>query len=213
MKYDCVIFDLDGTLIDNSEGICSSILSLLPEFGISGTGEEELRPMLKDCTRNILKNNFSFQGDRLENAMKLHRSYMKSKGLFKVKLYSGVNDLLEFLESRGVTIALATLKNEWVANEILKNLNIRHFFSAVFGQNDAESIEKAEMIEKIKSMFKVKKAVLIGDSWIDGEAARKAGVDFGAVMYGMCFKSPGEAEVFKPVFSCENAFEIKNNLE
>ena len=59
MKYDCVIFDLDGTLIDNSAGICSSIANFLPKFGISGVSEKEIRPMFKDCTRSILKNHFN----------------------------------------------------------------------------------------------------------------------------------------------------------
>lgn len=213
MKYDCVIFDLDGTLIDNSTGICSSIVNFLPKFGVLGVSEEEVRPMFKDCTRSILKNHFKFEGEKLENAMKIHRNYMKTQGLFKVKLYDGVTELLEFLKSNGVIIALATLKNEFIANEILKNLNISHFFSAIYGQDDAESLEKAGMIEKIKSMFNPKKAILIGDSWVDGEAAKKSGVDFGAVMYGMCFKNKSEAEAFSPVFSCENVFEIKDNLK
>ena len=135
----------------------------------------------------------------LNKAINIHKEYMSQQGYKQCKLYDGIDDLLKTLKNKNIKLAIATLKQEFIANQTLKYLGIDKYFDMILGQNGSESLEKSDLLKEISKKFNTKNIVLIGDTKFDAEAALKAGIDFIAVTYGMGFRTANDAETFSPV--------------
>ncbi len=198
-QYDCITFDLDGTIIDSSEGMFNAIRHAEEALGIEPLPEDKL----KLCVGPTLKYTYGVLhelNEELTNkAINIHKEYMSQQGYKQCKLYDGIDDLLKTLKNKNIKLAIATLKQEFIANQTLKYLGIDKYFDMILGQNGSESLEKSDLLKEISKKFNTKNIVLIGDTKFDAEAALKAGIDFIAVTYGMGFRTANDAETFSPV--------------
>lgn len=115
------------------------------------------------------------------------RSYYKDEGVFRSRLYDGMETLLRTLKAAGYTLMVATLKREEQAQSLVKHLGIADFFSAVVGSDDSEQRTKRDTIEiamQLSDISSPEGVLMIGDSEFDAVGAAQAGVDFCAVTYG-----------------------------
>ncbi len=114
-QYDCIAFDLDGTLIDSAEGVLNAIRYVEKELQLTPLDENQL----KSCIGPPLKHTYGvvhqLSGEDLENAIYLHKKYMSEKGYKEAKLYNGVDEMLKSLKAHGKKLAVATLKQEAIA--------------------------------------------------------------------------------------------------
>lgn len=190
-KYDAIIFDLDGTLLDTSDGIvkcvehASSILNLpkLPmERKLSFVGP----PLLESFKRE-----FALNEPKAKKAVEVYRKRYSEEGLFEASVYDGMKELLFYLKEKGYLLAVATLKREDFAKRILEHFQLSAFFDVIVGIDNDDSLTKADTIrlalDKI-SVSNVNQVLMVGDSEYDKVGADLIGVDFCAVMYGFGFK-------------------------
>ena len=184
-----VIFDMDGTLADTSEGIFNSIrytqkMLNLPEITYAQMLSHVGPPMEESYARN-----FGLSGESLKKAVQYHKEYAMKKGYRELKVYDGIIDLLEKLRNAGIRTAVATLKAQTTAEKIAKEY-FPDLFDVVIGANQNNPMTKAEMLLKCIDKFQFSKddAVLVGDSIYDADGAAEAGIDFVAVTYGFGFQ-------------------------
>ncbi|MDQ5983867.1 MAG: Phosphoglycolate phosphatase [Eubacteriales bacterium SKADARSKE-1] len=211
-SYDCIAFDLDGTLIDSSVGILNAIRYAEDQLNIPNVPEETLNQHMGAPLKYTYGVLHGLNTEDAEMAIKYHKKYMSDKGYQEAKLYDGVKELLINLKNKNLKLAVATLKQESIAKKVLECLGIDKYFDLVLGQDKTEALTKSDLLNKVKSNSDSKRIVLIGDLKFDGEGAMKSNIDFIAVIYGMGFKTAKNASPFKPIAITDQISNIKNIL-
>lgn len=188
MMYDLIIFDLDGTLLDTSQGIFNSVRYTEKYMGLSPINDEDLRKFVGPPPKEMYKEKYGLSEEMALEAAKKHREYGKTKAIYEAKLYPDVFDTLSILKNNGIKLAVATLKLKSIADEVLRFNNLYGFFDAIVGMDENESITKTETIIMAEKIIDSSGSVLmVGDSLYDYEGAIDANVDFLGVLYGFGF--------------------------
>lgn len=202
MNYQIALFDLDGTIINSQIGITRSVQYSLKHFGIEVENPDTLVHFVGPPLHKSFENFYSFDKEKSVLAVEKYREYYREKGIFECEMYSGVHDLLQDLQQKGVKIVLATSKPEFFALQILENINIIHLFDSVYGSNlDLTRSDKAEIIKDILRFYPEyhrNDFIMIGDKEHDIIGANKNSIDSAGVLWG--FGSHAELEAHNPKF-------------
>ncbi len=184
-----VIFDMDGTLADTSEGIFNSIRYTQKMMNLPEITHEQMLLHVGPPMEESYARNFGLSGETLKKAVKYHKEYAVKKGYRELRVYKGIINLLGKLQKNGIKMAIATLKAqttvEKIAGEYFPDL-----FDLIVGTDLENPLTKAELLIKCIDKFQIPKnnAVLIGDSIYDANGAAETEIDFIAVTYGFGFK-------------------------
>ena len=173
------LFDLDGTVADNGEGILKSAQYALDAFGIHNEPEERLRRFVGPPLHESFMELYGFSREQAFAAVEKYRERYRGKGVYENQLYLGMGALLERLSQQAV-VCLATSKPEVFARTILETRQVLPCFQVVVGAElDGSRTAKEQ-------------AVMIGDRKHDILGAKKVGLESIGVQYG--FAPPGELE-------------------
>ncbi len=184
MKYQAVIFDLDGTLTESSLGVLNGVRFAFDKFNFEHPDETTLRRYLGPP---LLKSFMEFSGFTYEQAslgQEYYREYYNVTGAYENEVYPGIRLLLHTLKKMGVYLGVATHKPKETSIEVLKAFDLYRYFDAVEGPLFEEEPEpdKAELIRRANP--RNLKAVMIGDRASDALAAHENGADSIAALYG-----------------------------
>lgn len=185
-----VIFDLDGTLLDTTEGILESARFAACEMGF---GELPHETMLKFIGPPIQQSFIRYYGVSAENAQKaatIFRDYYKSKALFKAVPYPGIYDACAKLLENGVKLAVATYKREDYAVMLLEHFLFDRYCHPMHGADHFNVLKKEDIVQLCQREMGCfpEESVLVGDTEHDATGAYKANTPFMAVTYGFGFK-------------------------
>lgn len=187
-SYSTILFDLDGTLSDSSQGIINSIIYALEKYDVNDYDMPLLRKFLGPPLHESFEKFMGFDKEKSLQAVKLYREYFSSKGLFENEIYGGVSDLLQNLKENGKALIVATSKPQLFTDRIMEHFNLAKYFDFIAGSNmDTTRSKKAEVIEYALSECNIKdksKVVMIGDRAEDMIGAQTEGVDSIGVEYG-----------------------------
>lgn len=194
-KYDLLIFDLDGTLLDTSQGIFNSVRYAEESMGFNPVPDCELKKFVGPPPKEIYQKVYSISEEIALEATKRHREYAKTKAIYEAKPYPKVRDILFQLKSSGYKLAVATLKSQSIAEDVLRLNGLHDLFDVIVGMDDKESLTKCETIHLARERTGGREKVLmIGDSLFDYEGAMEAKVDFAGALYGFGFQKDQQYE-------------------
>lgn len=187
-KYSTILFGLDGTLTDSSQGIINSIIYALKKYDINDYDMTLLRKFLGPPLHESFENFMGFDKEKSLQAVKFYREYFSSKGLLENEVYGGITDLLQNLKENGKTLVVATSKPQPFTDKIMEHFDLAKYFDFIAGSNmDTTRSKKAEVIEYALSECNIKdksKVVMIGDRAEDMIGAQSVGIDSIGVEYG-----------------------------
>ncbi len=187
MRFTTAVFDVDGTLIDNSEGIFNCIRYALQKLDLPDMTDTQLRPFIGPPLFVGAKEFLLLDDERAEQFVSLYRERYKVKGYAETRLYDGVVPMLQTLRENGIQLAVATGKPLPFIEKILPLFNLQHFFTCVHGITftDHQS-DKVTFIRRSLASCNATadKALMIGDRNNDMQAAKQAGVFAAGVTYG-----------------------------
>lgn len=187
-KYDFILFDLDGTLIESAEGVRVSIAHAMETLGLPCPDLSDytkyVGPPLEDTMRGMC----TVPEELIPKSMDIYRDYYDEVGQKNNRVFDGVFDMLAALRKQGKRLALCTSKNEPVAVGVADVLGLSPYLDAVCGSTvDGSRRAKADIIpyalETLGCTDKTD-AVMIGDTHFDARGAELAKVDFIGVCYG-----------------------------
>lgn len=184
--YKVLLFDLDGTLTDSSEGITKSLAYALHEMGVD-YGERE---QLKRFIGPPLSVSFSefFSGEDIQKAVNLYRKRYSEIGWKENRVYDGVKEMLARLKENGLRIFMATSKPEIYAVRIADYFDLTRYFEFIGGATtDGTRNDKSDVIKYVLDRFgtdRAEDALMIGDRWHDVEGAAAFGIKTLGVAYG-----------------------------
>ncbi|MBI5048952.1 MAG: HAD-IA family hydrolase [Deltaproteobacteria bacterium] len=211
-KTELIIFDLDGTLIDSSEDIAWAVNKTLRSMGFKELSYEAIKKRIGWGVKMLLQNVLPEEKhDLMEEARTIFMGYYSANLLVKTKPYNGVTDVLEHFKNK--KLAVATNKPLNLTERILGELNISNYFNKVVGGDGVQNKKPApEAIEIILRELNVSPeiAVFIGDSKIDIEAGKTAGVVTIGAAYG--FRGRQELEEAGADVIIEDIKELTSHL-
>ncbi len=182
MKYQAVLFDLDGTLCDSAPGILAGVRHVLSQMGREIPGESALRRFLGPPLSISFPSVCGMNQEETEEAQRLYRVYYHQTGYLQNAVYPGIRELLCAIKAQGAFLGIATHKPLKPSLKILQAFDLLRYFDKVEGPGEGESPEKAELIRRANP--KGLKAVMIGDRATDIQGACEAGIDSIAALYG-----------------------------
>lgn len=187
-KYELIIFDLDGTLLDTSKGIFNSVRYAEREMGFKPIPDERLKEFVGPPPKAMYMQVYNVDEDIALKAAQKHREYGKTKAIYEAKVYPGIEELLCKLKEKEYKLAVATLKSQEIAEIVLDYYGLRKYFDAVIGMDAKETLTKSQTIQvAIENTESSQNALMVGDSIYDYEGALEAQVDFLGVLYGFGF--------------------------
>ena len=195
--YDYVLFDLDGTLSDTSEGVTKGVQLALREFGIE-EDRSNLRRFIGPPLQYSFTNFYNFNEEQCDRAIKIFRDYYTGGGMYENTPYEGLHELLDKIRDTGRYLAVATSKLEPAAISVLEHNGLAGHFNDICGATaDGARISKTDVLEEFFRRVgnpDKSRVVLIGDTKFDAHGAAEVGIDCVGVLYGFGTREELEAE-------------------
>jgi phosphoglycolate phosphatase len=183
-----VLFDLDGTLIDSSEGIIKSAQYALTHFGIEETDMQNLMSFIGPPLAYSFKNRYGFSEEKARKAVGVYRERYTKIGIFECSLYPGVRECIEQLKEMGYLIGMASSKPEESCRRILEHFDLIDLFDDVVGATPDGRIDtKEEVLSEVMRRWNeipTTEMCLIGDTIFDVEGANQKEIPCICVSYG-----------------------------
>ncbi|MBQ6034345.1 MAG: HAD hydrolase-like protein [Ruminococcus sp.] len=185
-NFDTLLFDLDGTLTDSTEGIVRCL-----EYALERMGFDIPEDKNKFLGPPLYRSFAEFCGmneEQVNEAVRIFRERYSTVGLFENRVYEGVPEMLKRLRDGGKRIMVATSKPEVYAVRIFDRFGLSQFFEIVGGANiNGTRNDKDEVIEYVleKAGISDRSSVLmIGDRRQDVIGAHKTGLKCMGILWG-----------------------------
>ena len=221
-----ILFDLDGTITDSSEGITKSVQHALKKLGIEENDQAMLRRFIGPPLDESFEKFYGFDKEKALKAVDYYRERYSDKGIYEYVLFDGIADMLEGLKSDGYIVALATCKPEIYVPRILEYFNVDKYFDVAVGSEleGGERRHKNQVIDEVfvrlaaagladtGNLSETKsQSIMIGDRKDDILGAKASGIDSIGVRYG--FAEEQELEIAGADYIVETVEDIRGKLK
>jgi phosphoglycolate phosphatase len=206
MKFDLILFDLDGTLIETAPEIADAVNDTLDHFGFASVTQQQVNDWIGHGTRELLIQALAFIYEQSVDEVRhsdnfsiieaeFTRHYQRRCGT-RSHLYPHVRETLQRLREAGVKLAVVTNKEDRYTQTVLDAHQLSPLFDRVIS-GDTLPVKKPNpaAIADCLQRFAVapERALFVGDSSIDVATARNAGIAVWALPYGYNMGEPIEA--------------------
>ena len=186
---DLLIFDLDGTLIDSKRDLALSVNATRAHLGMGPLDIGKISSYVGNGAPVLIRRALGEQATEplVEEALEFFLEYYREHKLDSTRLYPGVKESLERLRAAGKRLAVLTNKPVGPSRGIVDGLGVSGHFFQVYGGNSFVFKKPNPIgVEKLMAEAGVDRSrtLMVGDSGVDVETARNAGVRACGVTYG-----------------------------
>ncbi|CAN5601560.1 HAD family hydrolase [soil metagenome] len=189
LRFRTIVFDLDGTLADTAPDIAAAINHALASVARPSLSLDAVQGMVGHGGKVLMQRALAATGGVDEATMvagfSAFISYYEAHVCDLSRAYPGVTDALEMLRDQGISLAVCTNKPGHLARGLIDALGWRDRFAAIVG-GDTVATTKPDpaMLQLAIERAGGGPAAMIGDSIVDVQTARAAGVPCIAVSFG-----------------------------
>ena len=184
-----LLFDLDGTLADTAPDLMKAHNHVMNKFGYSSKSMDEIRNLVgrgaavmigRSIWGSARKELSKISDEKIKKDMtKEFIKFYENNLVVETQLLKGVENFLLWAKSNNISMGVCTNKQEHLAIELLKKINIYDFFEYIAGGNTFDFCKPdprhiTNMVEIMGG--DIRKTIMIGDSENDADAAKSAGV-------------------------------------
>lgn len=212
-KYELAIFDVDGTVLDTTEGVLAAVKHTIKVMGYEMLEDSVLSTFIGPPIQDSFAKVYGLEGQILQEIATVFRDQYSRVDLLKAIPYEGIYNVFQTLVNLGVKPAIATYKREDYALTLLKHFGFDRYTNIMHGGDHENKLKKRDIIEACiydSGVSDRNKIVMIGDTVHDALGSDLAGVDFIGVTFGFGFNTPDEVYAHKAVGAAEKATEILN---
>jgi phosphoglycolate phosphatase len=188
MKYELLVFDWDGTLMDSEARIVACVEAAVQELGLTSPGRDAIRNIIGLGLREAVRTLFPTGGDHLHiDISERYRSHFFASSEAPSELFAGTREVLDTLHRSGYLLAVATGKGRSGLDHALETTGLGGYFHATRTADETFSKPHPEMLHQILDQLGVQpsRALMIGDTEYDLQMASNARVPSLGVDYGV----------------------------
>lgn len=210
-KYELAIFDLDGTILDTTEGVLAAVVHTIGKMGYEMLDDSILSSFIGPPIQDSFAKAYKLEGPVLQEIATIFRDQYSKIDLLKAVPYEGIYEMFQTLVDWNVKPAIATYKREDYALTLLKHYGFDRYTDIMYGGDHENKLKKRDIIEKCikdSGVSDRSKIVMIGDTAHDALGAELAGVDFIGVTFGFGFRTADEVYAQGAIGCAEKAIDI-----
>ena len=201
--YQTMIFDLDGTLLDTLEDLTDAVNASLRMHGYPERTISEVRTFVGNGVRRLMM--LAHPGGEaapdFEEVLDDFKTWYADHSGDKTRPYAGILETLGALKKRGVKMAIVSNKFDAAVKQ-LNDLYFEDLIPVAIGENEAAGVRKKPAPDSVYRAMELLGAVpeqtlYIGDSEVDHETSRQAGLDLVLVSWG--FRPRKALEKYAPL--------------
>ena len=193
-----ILFDLDGTLIDTAPDLMAAHNHVMKKFGHEEKQMSDIKSLAGKGAWVMMQRSFKkeIQDEKLKKEMTKEFIDFYSKNIDKgSRPIKGVFNFLKWAKSKNISMAVCTNKQERLAVDLLKKLNMYDYFeytagSDTFEFNKPDPRHLTNVVEIIGG--DLKKTIMVGDSEVDANSAHNASIPFVLIENGYTEKKTNE---------------------
>jgi phosphoglycolate phosphatase len=201
---------LDGTLIDSAEDLAISTNATRAQFGLPPLDQSVINSYVGNGAAVLVRKALGDSTPQavLEEALAFFLRYYRAHALEHTRFYPGIKDALQKLSATGHVLSVLTNKPVRISRDILSALGVGPLFLRVYG-GDSFPAKKPDPVGVntliAEADSQATDAVLVGDSGVDVQTARNAGVRSVGVAWGF---QPEAFETFPPDLIAEDVEDL-----
>ena len=188
MRYQTAIFDMDGTILETLEDMCASVNVTMDHVGYPRRTMDEVRRFVGNGAAKLIERCMpaGAEDPKYPAALEFYRAYYDAHAQIKTGPYPGIPELLNKLSREGVRLAVVSNKPD----EAVRALTERYFpgvFPVAIGNRDGWATKPApDSVYEAMCLLGARResTVYVGDSDVDVDTARNAGLDSVIVTWG-----------------------------
>lgn len=188
MKYKVAIFDLDGTILNTLDDLTDSFNHILACENMPTRTHDEIRSFVGNGIHKLIERGVP-SGTSPHDIEKVYTEFKKYYAVHcadKTKPYDGIPELLEELKNNGIKLAVVSNKADFAVQSLCEQY-FSGLFDCVIGERSGVRCKPAPYaVNEVISALKAERSdvVYIGDSDVDIQTAKNAGIDCISVSWG-----------------------------
>lgn len=187
MKYDAILFDLDGTVTDTLQNITDAVNHTMGCFGLGEFAPETLRPNLGWGVDHLMRQLLpELSEERLGEILRCYRPYYAAHTTEKVALYPGILPMMERLRGAGLPLAIVSNKPDAAVQPLMERY-FRGLISLALGELPGLPRKpQPDMLRYAAGELGVElsRCLYVGDTEVDLQTAQNTGIDCVCVTWG-----------------------------
>lgn len=187
-QFNHIIFDLDGTLTNNTLGIQNSLKYALNKMHVDVCSDEVLHGLIGPPLQWGFKNVFKMNERDTKLAVEYFREYYGEHGWHQNEPYDGIIEMMAELDSLGKKMYVATAKFEKFALKVIEHFEMDRYIIQVKGADyNGKKAEKDGIISSVletQQLIPSEEIVMVGDTIYDIKGGNENGLSTVAVGYG-----------------------------
>ena len=207
MRYDTILFDLDGTLLYTLEDLTDSINYMLAKYHFPTHSIDDVRRFVGNGLRMLVVRALPMGEDyeHFNEFFKEFVDYYNTHNLIKTKPYDGIMETTKELSDMGIKMAIVTNKGQTASESLLEDF-FKPNINIVIG-DDGKHERKPDpapvnMALNALGVTDKSRVLYVGDSEVDAATGENAGLDYVLCTYG--FRDMDVLSKFKPVAFIDN---------
>lgn len=208
-RFELIIFDWDGTLVDSIDWIVSSLSEAARTCNLNVPEEEAVKNIIGLSLQESLNILFpALEEKAREQLTSCYSEVFFSKTISAKDLFEGVEEMLAQFKQEGYLLAVATGKGRSGLDKAMKGTGIGRFFDITRCADETISKPHPLMVNEIIEEMSVSrgKAVIIGDSVHDMAMAENAGIASIAVLCGA--NNNAQLKQYNPLFTLQQTTQL-----
>ncbi|WP_144394313.1 HAD family hydrolase [Pleionea sediminis] len=186
-QFKTIIFDWDGTLMDSAGRIVSAMQTSAQQVGIPVPSEEAVRHIIGLSLDAVFEQLFPDTDPAIKPELfEAYRFQYVEGDPTPSPLFTGAEEVLQFLKTKGICLAVATGKGRQGLHRVMTESALTHYFDDSICADEAESKPHPDMIHRLleRNSWEKQSVLMIGDTTHDLQMAQSAGIQSLGVSYG-----------------------------
>jgi phosphoglycolate phosphatase len=193
-----ILFDLDGTIVNTAPDLMAAHNHVMRKYGHTEKKLEDIKSLAGKGAWVMMQRSFKdkIKDEKIKKEMTKEFIDFYSKNIDKGSIpIKGVVDFFKWAKSKNISMAICTNKQERLAVDLLKKLNLLNFFDYVAGSdtftfNKPDPRHLTNVVEIVGG--DLQKTIMVGDSEVDAMSAQNAKLPFVLVKDGYTEKTEKE---------------------
>lgn len=188
MEKDTIIFDLDGTLLNTLEDLYTAFNYAIKKFGYPERTMEEIKSFVGNGIKKAIERAVpeKISDEKLNKITEIFKNYYQKNMYVKTKAYEGIIPMLIELKHKGFKLAIVSNKYDDAVKNLCGNYFGKYINVAIGeGYGIGKKPDIQGVLKAIKELgSEIEKSIYVGDSEVDIQTAKNAGIPCISVLWG-----------------------------